>query len=128
MQQHRSMRFYKCARPASDGKSRISTIIEEWTFDGDLSLSKESGPEALPFCFPGCHGTSALSIVHTDLLLVGSIEDRIMEAKNITQRHVWWMKLLHCIRYCMLNNVNGPLPICAGRRGSDVQGKECTCQ
>src|SRR5215469_11268371 len=122
------MRFYKCARPASDGKSRICTIIEEWTFDSDLSLSKESRPEALPFCFPGCNGTSALSIVHADLVRIGCIEDGVMEAKNVTQRHVWWVKLLYCIRDCVLNNVNGPLPICTGRRSSDVQGKERTCQ
>ncbi len=78
------MRFYKCAGPASDGKSCICTVIEEWTFDSDLPLSKESRPKALPFGFAGRNGTSALSIVCSYLVLVGCIENRVMEAKNVT--------------------------------------------
>src|SRR5260221_5315860 len=130
MQQHRSMCFYKCAGPASDGKSCICTVVKEWPLDSDLSLSKESRPEALPFGLTGRNGTGALSIVCSYLLLVGCIEDGVMEAKNVTQRQMPWMKLLHRIRDCMLNNVNDLLLIRAGtrRRSSDMQGKEHTCQ
>ncbi|HEX9133509.1 MAG TPA: hypothetical protein VF844_14555, partial [Ktedonobacteraceae bacterium] len=40
-----------------------------------LSLGKKRCPEALPFLLAGSNGTSTLSIVSSNLVLVGRIED-----------------------------------------------------
>src|SRR6266566_4458052 len=95
MQQHRSTRPFVDASTTSNGERRIRPIIKEWAFNRDLPMSKQCCPEALPLGLPSCNRTRTLAIIHPNLVFICSIEDGIVEAQYVTQRHVGRMELLY---------------------------------
>src|SRR5437763_16947106 len=103
MQPHLPARLNVATRASSNREYCIGTIIIVWPLDRNLTLREEHCPETLPFRLTNDYGANAMTVVVTYLLLVGCIEDGIMEAEDITQRVIWRMKMLNCIRNRVLN-------------------------
>ncbi len=128
VQQHRSTRPFIDASTASNGERRIRPIVKEWAFNRDLPMSKECRPEALPLSLSSCNRARALTIINPNLLFIGGIEDWIVEAQYVTQRHFGRMELLHCVSNRVFDYVNLTPITCVGCRAVVQIAKHKTCK
>ena len=126
MQQHGATRMDVFARPARDGERGIRPIVKVWAFNCDLPLIKEGGPETLPLGLPGGNRARALPVIHPHLLRIRGIEDGIVEAQDVTKRHVGWMELLHGVGQRVFDDVYRVRVTCLCCRAAAYGGKQIT--
>jgi hypothetical protein len=95
------------------------------TLDCYLSSFKENRPIALP-SHARC-GANTITIIMANDIFILCVIYGIAKTENISTGILAWMKILHCVCDCMLDNVNHFLTICLSGWSRSMRGKECAC-
>jgi hypothetical protein len=88
MNPHLSTRFLVGTCAARDSEHRVSTAAVEGTFNRNLACGKKDRRETLIYLTHDC--ANAISVVLSDLVLIGSVEERVMKDQLVTSRVTCW--------------------------------------
>src|SRR3954454_16971080 len=118
---HHAARVSISTRSARDGKLGVLRV-EERAFDRDVAVLEEGRPVALPRARRARLDADAVTLVASDLLRVGHVEDRVVESEHVAGRVTGGIDVRERVRMGMLDHMDLLAGPCAGTARNDRDG------